>query len=495
MTEAEARAGALHALAPGYLFHGRYRVTRPLRAGGMGTVYEVTDERTGSRRALKIIRPTLLLEQGDFRARFEREARITGEVESDHIVRVLDAGVDATMGLPFLVMEYLRGADLGALLADQGAFAPADVCTYLAQAAIALDRTHAAGIVHRDLKPENLFLTRRDDGSPCIKVLDFGIATTSDRAAGVETTGVLGSPLYMAPEQLLLDQPTGPAMDVYALGQTTYTLLVGEAYWTPEYERTPSAIALALHLASGIQEPMTERARRRKAALLPASLDRWFSTCVARDPAGRFPSGSAAIAALTALLFPTPGAPAPAPLPTPVPPRARRMTPIPESDASASERARHTPSTVRVVDRTRKGQTVRETPVEATRTNRQATRSGFMVRVDRAQSLVRLEVWGFWTVEQGQAYYEEFVAKTKSLVGTKWFVLARTAELAVQKPEVSELIGRTMEVARKNGCVRAANIVSSTLTKMQLARMSAEQGLAEYGFFQSEDEALAWLLG
>ena len=322
--------GALGVLAPQAVFHGRYRVIAALRAGGMGAVYEVLDERTGAPRALKIVHPDLLHHSGaseEYRARFAHEATVTGMIESDHIVRVLDAGVDDATGMPFLTMELLRGLDLAALVEERGALSAAEVCTYLGQASIALDKTHAAGIVHRDLKPENLFLTQRDDGSPCVKILDFGIAKTTRVGSGVETTGIVGSPLYMAPEQLLLDQPLGPPVDVYALGQTAYTLLVGEPYWRPEFERASSPIAAALHLSAGIPEPFSTRARHRKNLDLPGSLDAWFAKCVARSPADRFASASSAVVSLAEALGLTSAAPAPArprPLPRPGFARGRR---------------------------------------------------------------------------------------------------------------------------------------------------------------------------
>ncbi len=166
---------AFAALQQDVLFHGRYRVVRSIKAGGMGAVYEVIDEATNSRRALKVMLPGSI-EKPELRARFALEARVTGDVESDHIVRISDAGIDQATGMPFLVMELLRGEELGAIVKKRGPLPPVEVVTYLYQAALALDKAHAASIVHRDIKPANLFLVHRDDGSPCVKILDFGIA-------------------------------------------------------------------------------------------------------------------------------------------------------------------------------------------------------------------------------------------------------------------------------------------------------------------------------
>src|SRR5262245_48229130 len=183
------------------MFHGRYQIVRCLAAGGMGAVYECVHLTTQKRRALKVMLPQVLAASG-MRERFELEARVTARIESEHIVETFDAGVDEATGAPFLVMELLRGKDLANLLEQHGPFTSQEVVVLLSQAAIALDKTHAAGIVHRDLKPENLFLTSRDDGSPRLKILDFGIAkVVVDGTKTAQRTAVIGTPLYMAPEQ------------------------------------------------------------------------------------------------------------------------------------------------------------------------------------------------------------------------------------------------------------------------------------------------------
>jgi serine/threonine-protein kinase len=186
-------------LEDGGIFQGRYQVIRCIKSGGMGSVYEVLDQKTASSRALKVMLPQLLSNES-LRARFELEAKITGAIESDHLVRVLDAGVDADSQMPFLVMELLRGEDLASVVQNRGVLAPEDVVLYLGQTARALDKTHAANVVHRDLKPDNLFLTYRDDDTPCVKVLDFGIAKATDvPLEGVQTRPMMGTPLYMSP--------------------------------------------------------------------------------------------------------------------------------------------------------------------------------------------------------------------------------------------------------------------------------------------------------
>ncbi len=273
-------------LASGTLFHRRYRVVRCIKAGGMGAVYEVTDEKTQARRALKVMLPSLV-EDRDLRARFALEATVTGALDSDHLVRVSDADVDEATGTPFLVMDLLRGEDLGAMVKQRGPLPPIEVVVYLQHAARALEKTHAAGIVHRDLKPENLFVARRDDGSPCVKILDFGIAKVVAQSADAGSTAQLGTPMYMAPEQIRGEGTIGPRADLYALGHIAYTLLVGEPYWKEERRRTVPAAGIFVALLAGAREPPAARAARLRGVPLPPAFDAWFLRATALAPERR----------------------------------------------------------------------------------------------------------------------------------------------------------------------------------------------------------------
>ncbi|WP_437676166.1 serine/threonine-protein kinase [Sorangium sp. So ce131] len=285
----------------GTVFARRYRVVRLIAAGSMGAVYEVVHLGTERRRALKVMHAHLFA-QADMRDRFLREARIAANVQSDHIVDVFDADVDEATGMPFLVMELLRGESLGDRVERLGGLPPGEVMTYLHQTALALDQTHAASIVHRDLKPENLFITQRQDGTPCVKILDFGIAKLvvegSNAAGGTRT---LGTPLYMAPEQFRSRSRLTGAADVYALGMMAYTLLVGTPYWGPEASGAEDVIAFALIASRGPEEAPVQRARAQGAALLPG-FDAWFARATAMDPAARFASATEAVRALGAVL-------------------------------------------------------------------------------------------------------------------------------------------------------------------------------------------------
>ncbi|XXY48240.1 protein kinase [Sorangium sp. So ce269] len=288
-------------LADGTVFAHRYRVVRLLAVGAMGSVYEAVHLETNRRRALKVMH-AYLFQSEEMRSRFKREAQITANIESEYIVDVFDAGIDEPTGMPFLVMELLRGEELGQRLKRLGRLPPGEVATYLQQTASALDRTHAASIVHRDLKPENLFVTQRDDGTPRMKILDFGVAkllAEGGTAAGV--TRSLGTPIYMAPEQFRVDSKLTSAVDIYALGMIAYTLLVGTPYWSPEAISAGDVIAFALVVVHGPQEAPVHRAMAHR-VVLPQGFDAWFARAAAVDPAARFRTASEAAQALAEVL-------------------------------------------------------------------------------------------------------------------------------------------------------------------------------------------------
>ena len=271
----------VRALERGALINGRYQVVRCIKAGGMGAVYEVSDSHTKRRLALKTLRPGVVPNSA-LLARFQQEASITAGIESEHVVKVEDFGVDPGTKLVFFTMELLSGQDLGALLQEQGPLAPERVARLLWQVALALSSIHDAGLVHRDLKPENLFLKRRDDHEDFVKILDFGVAKALETSPG--TTALVGTPLYMPPEQVRGELPE-PRTDLYALGQVAFTLLTGHAY-----------------LERGQQEePATVRARRFDVTLPPA-FDAWFEQATAVKLAERFDTAVELVQGLFAAL-------------------------------------------------------------------------------------------------------------------------------------------------------------------------------------------------
>ncbi|MDC0746749.1 serine/threonine-protein kinase [Polyangium mundeleinium] len=280
----------------GAIFAGRYRLIRRLAAGAMGAVYEARHLGTDRRWALKVML-SHIIERPELRRRFALEARVTAHIESPFLVEVFDAGVDEATGVPFLVMELLRGEELGRCLRRVGRFSPEETLACLHQTALALDKTHGAGIVHRDLKPANLFLSVREDGERRIKILDFGVAKiVAEGSAGGGATQTVGTPLYMAPEQFR-GHRVSAATDIYALGMMAYTFLVGEAYWADERLEEDNLVAFALCAAYGPVEPARARASR-KGVLLPMGFDAWFAKTTAVEPDRRFATATAAVRAL-----------------------------------------------------------------------------------------------------------------------------------------------------------------------------------------------------
>jgi hypothetical protein len=164
----------------GAIFAGRYRLIRRLAAGAMGAVYEARHLGTDRRWALKVML-SHIIERPELRKRFELEARVTAHIDSPFIVEIFDAGVDDATGVPFLVMELLRGEELGRCLRRVGRLSPEETLACLHQTALALDKTHRAGIVHRDLKPANLFLRVGCPGSPALYLMGGGRGCNRDR--------------------------------------------------------------------------------------------------------------------------------------------------------------------------------------------------------------------------------------------------------------------------------------------------------------------------
>ncbi|HEX7601093.1 MAG TPA: serine/threonine-protein kinase, partial [Polyangiaceae bacterium] len=225
-------------LCAGSVIAARYRVLSAIGQGGMGAVYLVEHLGTGDRVALKLLHGNAAQ---DFESleRFKREARAPAKIQSENVVKVLDADTAPELGgAPFLVMELLTGLDLQKLVRERGRMPPDEVLRTLGQVARALDKAHAIGIVHRDLKPENLFLHHREDGTTVVKILDFGIsrmanaAATSGPLAMTQAGSVMGTPLYMAPEQAAgRVHLIGAQTDVWSVGLIAVFLLTGEHYW------------------------------------------------------------------------------------------------------------------------------------------------------------------------------------------------------------------------------------------------------------------------
>jgi serine/threonine-protein kinase len=211
----------------GAMIAGKYRVDDLLAVGGMGMVFAGVHVELDQRVAIKVVRPELSHNE-EAVTRFLNEARAAARLRGQHVARVLDSGrLDS--GIPYLVMEFLDGADLCKVLRRSGPLPVSAAVHYLLQACEAIAEAHAEGIVHRDLKPENLFLIRAPDGSPVVKVLDFGISKrqSADAKSLTDPTRGIGSPNYMSPEQMVAPETVDHRSDVWSLGAVLYELLAG----------------------------------------------------------------------------------------------------------------------------------------------------------------------------------------------------------------------------------------------------------------------------
>ncbi len=218
-------------VAIGSTIAGKYRVERVLGQGGMGIVVVAMHDELDQRVAIKFLLKDALADS-EWIARFAREAKAAARIKSEHAVKVYDVGKLADTGAPYMVMEYLEGRDLQSILNDRKTLPVAEAVEYLLQACEAIAEAHGVGVVHRDLKPANLFLMQRADGSPCVKILDFGISkmtslTGGDQQNVTNTTAIVGSPLYMSPEQMRASKNVDRRTDIWSLGVILQELVSG----------------------------------------------------------------------------------------------------------------------------------------------------------------------------------------------------------------------------------------------------------------------------
>jgi serine/threonine-protein kinase len=245
----------------------------------MGVVVAATHITLHQRVALKFLLPAALGNPETIE-RFLREARASVRLKSEHAAKVIDVGTLAD-GAPFMVMEYLEGGTLGQVVRQQGALPVRDAVDYVLQACEAIAEAHAAGIIHRDLKPENLFLTRRVDGQPLVKVLDFGIAKSQAQAEALtltRTSTVIGSPLYMPPEQLRSARNADVRSDIWALGAVLFELATGRVPFTAD---TFSELCLKV-----AQDPAAPPSSLKPG--IPPAIDHVVLRCLEKEPAKRF---------------------------------------------------------------------------------------------------------------------------------------------------------------------------------------------------------------
>jgi serine/threonine-protein kinase len=274
-------------IEPGTVFADKYVIETQLGVGAAGVVYSATHTDLRQRVAIKILRGT----DGFGIERMIREARAALALQSEHVVRVMDVGRDRE-GRAFIVMEQLTGDDLGSVLRGRVRFSIAEAVDYVLQACAGIAEAHARGIVHRDLKPSNLFLTRRADGSPLVKVLDFGISKSiedADSEASITgPTQVVGSPLYMSPEQIYGASSVDHRADIWSLGVIIFRFLTGKAPFGGSGKGVSGALASVVIDATPSARALVPE--------VPVELDRVVMRCLSKSPDDR-PSSVAELAA------------------------------------------------------------------------------------------------------------------------------------------------------------------------------------------------------
>jgi eukaryotic-like serine/threonine-protein kinase len=274
----------------GDVLGGTYRLGSLVGEGAMGHVYRARHLVLGHEVAIKVLNQFRLNRES--RARFLREAQATMRLQSEHIVRVFDLGV-IDENVPFMALELLEGSDLRSTIEARGSLPVDEAVDHVLQVCEGLADAHCRGIVHRDIKPQNIFVTRRANGLPLIKILDFGISKIlTDEGDGSELTGseiMLGTPAYCSPEQLRNPRTVDARTDIWSLGVVLHALLGGGRAFTGE---TPAALVAAIIADEPHPLPAS--------ASVPEELGRVIRACLQKSPADRPQSA----VALSALLLP-----------------------------------------------------------------------------------------------------------------------------------------------------------------------------------------------
>ncbi len=266
----------------------RYRVTGRIGSGGMGVVYRVEHLHLGKTAAMKVLAPDSVANPEMVR-RFRTEAQAVSKLDHPNVVQTFDFG--QADGALYLVMEYINGEDLAAIIRREGPWTFTRAARLFGQVCSGLVDAHEAGVVHRDLKPENLMVVRRRDGSEHVKVLDFGLAKLRERATepchsrdfSMASSGgqVIGTPYYMAPEQVR-GEPLDARADLYSVGATLYRVLTG----VPPFDAPSPMSVLAKHITDPVVPPRTRAPERA----LPPEADRIVLRAMAKAPADRYAS-------------------------------------------------------------------------------------------------------------------------------------------------------------------------------------------------------------
>jgi serine/threonine protein kinase len=295
--ERQPAAHGAHALpGPGDVIAGKYAIVKVIGEGGMGVVFEATHLRLRQRVAVKMLLPEMLAHEVIV-TRFEREARASGQLRNRHAVKVMDVDVTPE-GLPYMVMEFLEGHDLQVELDRRGCLPYPEAVDIVLQACSAMIAAHQIGIIHRDLKPANLFLAQESDAHDAriVKVLDFGISKVQAEGDAKLTVAdsVIGTAMYMSPEQLRASEKVDARSDIWSLGIILFELLAGRPPWVGS--PTQLAAAVSVEDAPDVRSLVPD---------LPPDIALIVATALRRDPAARF--GDVKQLALSLAPFTLPG--------------------------------------------------------------------------------------------------------------------------------------------------------------------------------------------
>lgn len=289
-------------LATGTIIGDDFEIVRPLASGGMGSVFVAKQRSLNMLRAVKVMNVGLT-GNTELRERFEREARISASIESDHVVQIIQTGIDQRLALPYIAMELLEGLPLNEFVEKNSPLSKDTIALIWSQFSAALVAAHKGGVVHRDIKPENVFLakSRLVGVQFIVKVLDFGIAKiVSDNQ---HNTIQAGSPLYMAPEQMMRNAVISSRTDVWAMGLLAFFVFVGKHYWKSAYDENAGTGQVFVEVSGGpIPAASIRAAEYGRAAALPAGFDDWFYRCVVRQPEARFADAEEASRALVEVI-------------------------------------------------------------------------------------------------------------------------------------------------------------------------------------------------
>lgn len=282
---AAANAGDGSPLAIGATVGGRWTIAREIGRGAAGVVFEAHDA-SGERVAIKVLLPEWTKNE-QVVERFAREARVLMQLKTPYVGKLIDVGnLSVAQGsLPYLALEYLEGTDLGRLLEEKGSIPYRDALTWCADACDGLGEAHDLGVVHRDLKPSNIFLASTAQESPTVKVLDFGIAAAPDPAATTSRLtnmgAVVGTPVYMAPEQMMSPSDVDARSDVWSMGTVLYELVTGALPWQGDSD---------LQLFANIMTKPPAPPRAHDGTPIPPPIESLVMRCLSRQPEERYAS-------------------------------------------------------------------------------------------------------------------------------------------------------------------------------------------------------------